>query len=116
MKEYFRSLTAAIGTTATLFSAGCGSFDTQRKVCEMTGGEIKNIDGPARAREICTENKAHIMKCLKTEEGSGGETVVRTIKCSDKMSGSQISEAFSDADYTICHASKDADKIEISCK
>lgn len=116
MREYLKSLVAAVGTSAALLSQGCGPFETGRDICEMSGGEIKNIDGPARAREICQESKAHVMKCLKSEEGTNGETVIHIIKCSDKSADSQIAVAFSDNDYTICHASKNADTIEVSCK
>lgn len=116
MREYLRSLAAAMGTSAALLSQGCGPFEGERNICEMTGGEIKNIDGPARAGEICKESKANILKCLKSEEGPNGETVIHTIKCDSKESGTQIAIAFSDNDYTICHASKNADDIEISCK
>lgn len=116
MKEYFRSLTAVISTTAAMMSAGCGPFETQRDVCEMEGGEIKNIDGPARAGEICTQSKLYVMKCLKSEEGTNGGTVIQTIKCNDQNAGTQIASAFTDNDYTICHASKNADEIEVNCK
>jgi len=117
MKEYLRNLTAAIGTSAALLSTatGCG-FETQREVCQMNGGEVKNIDGPARAEEICAQSKSYVMKCLKSEEGFNGETVPQTIKCNSNEAGTQIASAFNDNDYTVCHASKNAHDIEITCK